>query len=1237
MSNRVPDTYQAGNDSWLQHLFNFDSVEHLIKDGKFLSLYYDFEATDLNPMFAAPTQFCGKIVDVQGRILDTLKMDIQVPEDVVVSPQAAIVTQSDPTKLYQQEGRMPPHLAAARITLFFRNPYRALWDQLADHSMFLPDAPGKEKEVRVYTVKSHDGSKEASIRLHQGGKFISIPYADEARLPDGANTYRDADGTRWKRFPAPAITKGHNIRRYDDRLLWSFLHRYMSDELFITHTKKFQRFRVDTLDLAKMVALLDDGGENGFKPGTKISKATNQPYQAFTLSSLMKANTREPIPERGLDEGVRMPDGSQYDEGYAHADAEYDVDATIALNTYLRKRSPEILRIMETNADFERIKPFLIGGEGFEMHPLRCFARDIFPHGAQLHMGVCVNINEEIEERRQAVMIRTDLDQPLASYQFRGKKLLDMSVDELAIMMEAQQGKPDALCEVINLRKNPRVLPAELAFRHGKGGNPDTNEANRRFVLAHEDLCQKLMQAHSKTVPPMPDYRSIRNPQAEEHLFTGIASPKRYEFEMDAKTVLLAEDVHAEWVKALRRTRAIDALLRRALKPQTVEIENREDTLLAFCERMKTVDQHLQKYLSADVAPSYDRIEENKGNAGRHDFKVLPPPNHAFMPPKWDEVKDPESPGKTKRVHHEMSAAECAQLTQNAVEYLWQLRTELMHEFHDNTTRFTVQDRYGHDIPFTELNRMKQGDRADRLRTGEYVLHLEQLNWSAELVARMFRDAGRLDWVKHYWAERGRTDKVEEWRQWEDYFVAHRAHRIHGAPHEDNDAKRWMTAPKALKETTRITNNLRQGDVRAMEDEWGEWDSFMPEHHTAEPILRASEQLSQRLMDANPFTPAQRERMGYHVETGFPIEHTPYEIPRDANMITINVPDHMLERPLQHHHVAQKIVMLNPDAQQRRALDEAGPDTYLFLRGAQTGRTYLAAKPILLSSERIAPTPYFNEVYAAAANRYEDSGMAVPEASKLVPLAVEDLAPVPAAIDSSIQAVKIKRWEDFMATVSPALGYRDAPLTGMVIQDYGYTPKVGAARLQGMCLDAHKPGLVESGWEVASHITRTYSLNLEEVIERIKAGREQMKSAVALGFPSIEVLRDAVSSQRVSHEQVEAAGLKNLKQLGKLVAKPCFTPQDAEHYGFTNLSDMKSKLTAMFIDKERAVGQANNTLHFIDLAPNEQAHMVWHRPGRVAKVRMVEPPSPEALPDPTRVAGGPQITRGHESSRQRSA
>lgn len=1243
----TPNGSSPASDHWLRKQFEWDHVEHLIKTGRLVSLVYDTETTDLNPMFAALTQFSGKVVDLQGRIIDQVKLDIQVPEDVVISPQAALVTQSHPEALYRAEGRVAPHIAAAQIIQFFRNPYRKLWDQLADHAITVTSATGTEEEARVYTIKSSDGTKEATIRLHQGGKFLSYQYPEEERLPDGAMTYRDSDGTRWKRIAAPAITEGHNIKRFDDRVLWATLHRAVSDEIFMTHTKKYRRFRVDTLDLAKLVALLDEGGENGFKAGTNIDKTTGQTYKAFTLSSLMEANTREPIPERGLDEGIRMPDGSKYDRRFAHANADYDVDATIALKAYLRKRAPDVVRTVEINSDFDRIKPFMIGEEGFALHPLRAFARNMHPNGARLHFGVCAGINEEVEERRQAVMVRTDLDQPLDQYTFRGKKLLDMSAQELAVMLKSQHGKPDAVCEVIDLRKNPPVVPAEMAFHRGLGGDPERHEANRRFVLAHEDFCQKLIQAHGMAMPPMPDYKTIRNPQAEEHLFTGIASPKRYEFDMDGKKVLLTETVHAEWVKALRRNRNIDGVLRRALKPHPVEFEVRPDTLNNFVERMRTVDQHLQKYLgTADtaLADTSTGLSVNAGEGVRPDrplFKMLPQPDHSFSPPKWDYVPDPDDHGKRIRVPHVVTPEECRQLTTNATEYLWKLRAELMYEFHDNTTRFTVQDRRGHDIDFPTLNRMKQADLADRLRTGEYKINMEQLNWNSELVARMFRDAGRIEWVKKYMADRGRDADVRCWEKWEEYFAAERALRMHGAPHEDPDQQRWMTATKALKEIARIRDNLRTGDVRAEDEQWGQWDTYMRGGDMAEHILHECEALARRQLNENPLTPEKLHLVGYDAEKrGLPIEHTPYDVPAGAKVLTIDVPDRMLEAPLSHHNVATNIIMLNPDAAQRKALAEAGPDTHLLLRGAQSGRTFLAAKPAVLSAHEISPTPYFQEVYAAAVHRFEDSGMNPPAPEQFLPLAVETLEPLPGKIDPAVQTVKVPRWEDFMATVSPALGYREEPLTGLVIKDYGFTPALGATRLQGMVHDDGKPGQTESGWEVPTAINRVRTMTLKEAREWINVGREQMKVAVALGADSVESLRTTLSGGGITEAKARKAGLKSLDSLRKLMQLESFTPRDAVHYGYASLTDMKAKLTALFVDQELEAGRADNRIHFVDIEPADKTKMSWHRPARRAMVSLSAdvvdstPPVIVEKPDASHVHGGPDIERGHRPDQQ---
>jgi mRNA degradation ribonuclease J1/J2 len=1300
-------------DGWLRKQFDFDHVEHLIETGRFLSLNYDFETTDLNTMFADPTMFCGKIETLDGRIIDTLKMNIRVPKDSVVSPQAALVTQSRLKDLYSHQGREDPHIAAAKIMLYFRNPYRALWDQLADKATYIPKPGGKkdeEEEVRVYTLTSPDGTQKKEIRIHQGGKFISMRYPDrfdhysevmqqcedkpklaaaaaavlgvpstdifdgetqsfkqeviaekirhykgemaafaeairtqmgEAyplalhQLPDADQhskglKYWDADKTRWRRIAAPAETQGHNISRFDDRLLWAFLHRHMGDEIFLTHTKKFQRFRLDTLNLAKLVAQLDDGSENSFKTGTKIDAKTNKSYAAYTLSSLMEANTRDANPDRGVDEGVRMPDGSKYDRELAHQDPEYDVLACMSLLAYMRKRLPDAVRIIEENADFDRLKPFLIGGsEGFETRPLRGFARNIYPNHAQLHLGVCVGINEEIEERRRALLIRTDIGIPIEEYKYRGKKLLEMSDDELKGMLDKQlnpkERDSEALFESISLRKNPAVVPKEMAIARGAGGDLDLNEANRRFIISHRELVDKLMKAHSATMPPMPDHSTIRNAQSEEHLFTGLAAPKRYEYEMDGKRVMVPESVHQEWVKILRRNRNLDAVLHRALKPQAIEIEVRPDTLEAFIERMDSVNKALQKYHQTECT-------------------MLPPPEHPFIPPRWDEVPNPEKPGKTKKVPHVMSQAECEELTHNAVEYLWKLRAELMYEFHDNSTQYTVQNRYGQDIPFPLLNR-NEDETARRINSGEWHVVPEELNYSAEILARMFKNAdqnpNRIEWVKQYFSKQGSTDALHKWEQWERYFEAKLALNAYGAPHEDTDVKRWLTAEKGLKEVERIRANLRMnGDLRAEEDQWGLWDIFMRNSAEADHILNECEAYYKKMMEEHPLTPKMMELLGYDPDTKhhFPILHAPYKIPSGAKILTFDVPDRMLEKPLSHTDVAHSIVMLGLTPEQRKALKEAGADTYVFLRGAQTGRKFLAAKHNLLSADDIAPSYYFDPIYNDAENRFWDSGMTPPPRDALTAIAVEALEPVRSKVNDAAQTVKIPRWIDFMATVSEALGARQTKLAGLAIKDAGYTPTIGPARLQGMLPDKQKPGLAESGWEVPTAISHVQTMTLEQAKERIKTGRQQIRVAVALGLDSVEAARAALAGKAISEVQAKEAGFKTLRALQSLMNKESFTEDSALHYGYANLSAMQKELTAMFIDHERQPNDKTNLIHFMDFDTAEKAEMVYHNPSRRTMLRVapdvVDITPPSQGPDPTQTHGAPLVERGLGTSRQ---
>jgi hypothetical protein len=52
-----------------------------------------------------------------------------------------------------------------------------------------------------------------------------------------------------------------------------------------------------------------------------------------------------------------------------------------------------------------------------------------------------------------------------------------------------------------------------------------------------------------------------------------------------------------------------------------------------------------------------------------------------------------------------------------------------------------------------------------------------------------------------------------------------------------------------------------------------------------------------------------------------------------------------------------------------------------------------------------------------------------------------------------------------------------------------------------------------------------------------------------------------------------------------------FTPDDAIHFGYASLDDMKSRLTALFVDQELEASRTSNRIHFVDIEPADKAKM----------------------------------------------
>ena len=459
---------------------------------------------------------------------------------------------------------------------------------------------------------------------------------------------------------------------------------------------------------------------------------------------------------------------------------------------------------------------------------------------------------------------------------------------------------PDALLEIVKLRKCPLVFDAGLAFDRGKTLNPDLNEANRRFFLSQKDLIDRLTKPHSKSMQSFPGADDVPNPRAEEEVFTNFRELKQIEVEMpEGRKELIPDNVHAHAIAALERGRNIDYILRRILGPDPVEwFEDMSEpeqgfALEAFTDKMKNAAQAL------------DRLQ------GGHDealFLPLPDADYVLRQTRdWDGdfVSLP-----TEARHAALN---------NAVDYLWKLRSALMYAFHDYSLSYRVYDACGHEIPFPDLVTMPEHRLSNTLANSDYQIKFEHLNYSSERIAWMFfTNPARLAAAKA--KLQARLDKPEnqessayraelcEWEKWEGYFAARSALRIHGPPHVDPDDHPWMSAARSLKEIERIRRNFkRKGpDVRAGENEIGLWEIFIANREKAEAILDACERQSRAMLE-RPFTNEMQRLMGYDPK-GWPIQNVKYTIPVNAWVVMLDVPDALLADPLRQIDIGSHLI-----------------------------------------------------------------------------------------------------------------------------------------------------------------------------------------------------------------------------------------------------------------------------------------------------------------------------------------
>ena len=1011
-------------------------IWHLVERGIVAEVTLDTETGDVNRHFNTILD-CGMVVsDLGGQVVTTHALAGRLPDYRTVSPYAALVNRRSPAEWDQGD---PPYILAGKIAGVLHHAAGDVWQSLTDEERITPlknGVPGKPEAVRLMPFQHDDGSV-GHIRLHDQGKYMSFP------VDRGHGDYHDADGQGWRKKRAGIQVNHYYGIRADDPWLWSLFDQANMPDLFLTHTRRFDErkapaWRTDIHKLAQMVFLYGPKGESGLQAvsdGARVS---------FRLEQLMQANTHHASPARGVAEGVRMPDQSAYNPARGHQSALYDALATLGLKNHLRRIAPDLVRHAEEMADLSHIREFVQGYQGFQDNPVIGLGR-VIAGMPDTSLAMVVGMDEQIGDQKNILMIRVDRD--LSQYRYRGQRLTEMGVDDLALMMQEQQNRPDALFAVAHLRKNPIIVPAETAFHTGghDGADPEWVEENRRFVLSNPGLVDRAMQAFEKAQPVFPRPDQIANPFPEDEIFSQLGDLPRYQTPDDRGVMVdIPENIHFHADQVRQHQIKIDRLLKKLVAPDPVEwLADDAGVLADFKERVKKTAKSLQE------------IE----------------PDQALPPLPLDIFK----------------AASSAKSTDQAVAALWQMRKALIGHFYDTGLHYEVLDERDNPVSFDNLVAMTGRERQARFDQKLLHVQFDQLpsRPSTRKVARMFWDAGKID------------DLGPEWR---DFMTAEIAVYQHGVPMLDDSQQRLMTGPRALRDIDRLQQN-----------DDGLYDRFGDHTQRAPEILAGAKDYIQQQMDRFPLTPAAMVMMGWNPHNGHPIEAIRYEIaPDNLLVIDVPDPvlKKPLQHPAVSS--AFVLLVPPPDQLLEKALAAGAPIALrgaesgrLFLAPG----AFVTAAPDRTAFDRVYQQAAAG--YADVGYRLDPDadGLRVMGFAALVPLAntrkIDDRQP---SLKIPLRVSAPPGLLFFDGLVSGGLAMMDQPLKGLILRQYEYCPQPGPLRLLETGADGH-----ETGWELAGAVTASNSLTLIQLRQQVRRGEWPETRTRDYGFANGQDLLAQVS------------------------------------------------------------------------------------------------------------------------------
>ncbi len=1101
-----------------------------LRRGDICDLVVDTETSDLSKYFARPAALGAVLADpFTRRIIHVHERKVSFPAQMATfDVVAGLVTERSPETF--KDG-MRPDLAMAEFydlirgaPLHIANHYADLPTRIRAHNAEtgddLPLPPeGDDAVIHYRYLTNRRTRKEREERIKDpketraAANIVFIPMRDEtgqvvydaAISTDGKFAYWRENGL-WQRTEAKKTVIVHN-QRADNNWIWEWCHSYLLPDQFITHTKKYRAYLLDTIPLAREVALMGPQGRNGLKLGTRVDPALGL-VSSTSLDTIMAANRRIANLRLHLNAGVRIAGGAQADPRMGHVSPAYDCLKTLGLYWYCQDIAPDMVAYKKELSDHDLIGDAITSPLPDGSPAPFAFIRARYPH-LDTHAGLTLNLDKSYGAFKKAVVLaldvlREDPEDPHTLLLPDGRNLFDLTHDEWIDLLLKSHTDRTSPVEIISLNKSAMIQKLETALEAGalQGITPEVLNRRAQLIGHNVELRDRVMEAYARTRTRQDQASKVHDPRPEEYVFAGIGDPPMMQIDrkdMDERR----EMQRAIYERAKSKTDFYSKrnhYLRILLRPYP-EIEGEGEDPKSYL----TYERHFKKTLA-----KYERLMRGTRLTRRERNEIA-----RINVPKYKRVKFEDN----KQVR----------------KFLWALRAKALKKnwlIDVSSSHYRVVDEAtGREIPLNRLAEMDIRHFRDRMdpKKGSWDIHFERLNHQQHFLAQLFVLADR------------KGDLYEIDKDWKKWYKAQKAFGHNGSPLVDADAQRLPTAARNLSIIRRIRAGtvMTQSDLKIFADD--------PEHAASiraklidglpgrEQILDSFERQAQEDLKDSRWTEETLEYAGYDHQSLRRFENISYPIARDVfDAATIlEIPESVAENPLRSD-VEGEMIYPVPITGAVRKLWTAGKlarQANCIFRTPRSGRTYLIPKA------RFTPTTleYGSYHYQMVRQLFNDAGMPniEPDKQQVMMVSAEGCFPLPGVrVVEPHFTVPVIGQHRFRALLTPDMaGFQDRKgdyekrLSGLAIPDYGYEPKRGYDLKEGDKIRLRETDgqMHETGWEIGVTLKSAKSMTLAEFEKRYADGRVDPAFARDHGFASPEQMYTEICQWFTGYDKPKGA------------------------------------------------------------------------------------------------------------------